>query len=263
MLVVQTTTKKTNKEATKSEKVFIGNSRYILTNYYPDGSIFEKGEIIQDVKDGTWVGWFENGSLKYRENYHLGKFFGDVEKYYPNNQLELKGSYNYDVNLDGAYIEFYKNGDTLLFGHYYNGQKIEFWKYYSGDTIIVEKYNSQNFVGSKIRLVKNKRQGKSYDWFPSGGLAFSKTYDNGKLNGETIIFFENGDTNELGNYHNNAVVGEWKTWYKNGDLNSIEIGDSNDLKLMEYWDSKGKHKIINGNGKLFEIKYKNGLKISK
>ena len=73
-------------------------------------------------KDGTYIGWYDNGQKDYEKNYKDDKLDGLCQEWYENGQKDYE--YNYkDGKLDGLYQIWYENGQKLCQGWYENGQK--------------------------------------------------------------------------------------------------------------------------------------------
>ena len=53
----------------------------------------EKGKVKDGKKIGKWVGYHDNGDLRYRGSYKNGKEEGDWIYYYDNGQVSSKGNY--------------------------------------------------------------------------------------------------------------------------------------------------------------------------
>ena len=76
-----------------------------------------RGEIVYLVNSeepftGTTVSYYENGQLKYKENYKDGKLDGLRESYYENGQLRMKANYK-DGEADGLFEGYDENGRLI------------------------------------------------------------------------------------------------------------------------------------------------------
>ena len=85
----------------------------------------EKGRVEDGKKEGKWVGYHEDGDLRYRGSYKNGKEEGEWVGYHGNGQLSSKGSYKNGL-WEGDWVEYY--GDGTLYkrgtGTFKNGEKV-------------------------------------------------------------------------------------------------------------------------------------------
>ena len=65
--------------------------------FHPNGSIKIKGDIVNDLKQGKWESFYENGSKWSESNYLFGKRNGIYKSFYPNGTLKIYGSYENDI----------------------------------------------------------------------------------------------------------------------------------------------------------------------
>ena len=57
----------------KSKIHYHGDNKYTLTSYYPNGNPRWKEEYCEDRLHGVNQGWYENGSVLYKEVWKNGK----------------------------------------------------------------------------------------------------------------------------------------------------------------------------------------------
>ena len=62
--------------------------------HYPNGIVKIQGILLDDQKDGEWLEFFPDGSLKNRKNYCLGIKHGVFEFYKENGEIDFKLVYN-------------------------------------------------------------------------------------------------------------------------------------------------------------------------
>ena len=90
-------------------------------HYYPTGKMFDKIEWKNNVKDGNWNQYFEDGSFRLRGGYSRGKLSGDFYVYYPKNVPMVKGHYTNDTR-EGKWIYYNEDGSVNNEIVYANGQ---------------------------------------------------------------------------------------------------------------------------------------------
>ena len=81
----------------------------------------EQGFFKNGKKDGAWVGYHENGQLKYKGIFNNGKLKGAWVEYYENGQLLSKINYK-NGEAEGAWVEYYDDGTLKKKGSYKNGK---------------------------------------------------------------------------------------------------------------------------------------------
>ena len=96
--------------------------------YYPNGNLKEKGNFINDLKNGYWESYFESGILSASMNYAQGKLQGEYVDYYLDGRLEGKGNYLNDKQ-EGVWLYiFYLNEEVIESrGTFKQGKKMEDW----------------------------------------------------------------------------------------------------------------------------------------
>ena len=85
----------------------------------------EKGKYKNNLEDGLWLRFFENGKINYKGKFINGKKTGVWVGYYYNGQLEYKGSFK-NGKKDGIWEFYSSNGMKYneFSGIYENGNKI-------------------------------------------------------------------------------------------------------------------------------------------
>lgn len=81
---------------------------------------------------------------------------------------------------------------------------------------------------------------KFYTLYPSGDTAFTRTFINGKEDGQSLYYYEHKQQKEIRNFINGLQTGEAKGWWPNGQpkfiyhfVNDIYEGS------VEEWNEKG------------------------
>ncbi len=111
------------------------------------GQISEKGELVNGLKEGSWINYYRNGQKKYIQNYKNGiedgsfvdwtengqktnemnykegVLDGDFLGWYPSGQIR-KESYVNNSNLDGIVTLWQLNGDKWFQAVFKNGERI-------------------------------------------------------------------------------------------------------------------------------------------
>ena len=151
----------------------------LLNNSFAQNAFNTKGE-----REGVWIGYHINGSVKYSGQFINGRECG-IFKYY-----DLAGhlaiTLNYlDTGLTSKATVYYPNGSIKSQGYYYNKEKSDLWVSY-------------NMAGQKMQ---------------------QENYREGVLDGESIYYYNNGTIAESYYYYNGEKNGVGKKFYKSGFLN--------------------------------------------
>lgn len=220
-------------------------------HYNTSGEVISMGKYSDDdVKNGFWIEYYENGYIRSKGNYIDGKKDGYWEYYYHDGNLEQKGSYKNDLP-HGLWIMYCNNGKILKEGNYLNGKEDGVFKEYNCDGDIIkmltyeEGYKSGQFflkIQTYIETGTYKddlKYGKWQTFYDENVLRSVTSYENDLENGKYSMYYYNGNLMISGNYVNGRKDGLWSFYDENG-LRYLTI---------EYKSNK-------------EIKY-NGVKIDK
>ncbi len=82
-----------------------------LSRFYPDGKKETEGLVEQqNIKNGVWKYWYEDGTLWSQSTYVNGVKEGPTEVYYTNSKLRYKGHFSNDKPV-GKWIFYNANGE--------------------------------------------------------------------------------------------------------------------------------------------------------
>jgi len=140
--------------------------------------------------------YYTDGSIKevyYKEN---DTFIGEYISYYSNGQVENKGRYNNEGEMDGIWQGYFENGNVKYYSNLKNGKYKEYKEYnnkgiivmyslFSGDSLqfgVEGNYNDKGICIQIQELLNEERNGR-YERFDSNGKSKYKIFYN---NGEPI-----------------------------------------------------------------------------
>jgi len=109
---------------------------------YSQNNLNDKGE-----RNGVWIGYHENGQVKYQGSFSNGKEVGVFNYYNYDGDLVIKLNY-IQVDSSDATL-YYNNGFMKAKGQYVNKQKEGLWTYFDMD----------GSLNGEERFVNNKLQG--------------------------------------------------------------------------------------------------------
>jgi len=143
---------------------------------------------------------------------------------------------------------------------------------------LVTKLYKNGKKQSEGKIFGGNEYGKWQYWDKKGNLIQETEFSKGMLNGVLIYYYKNGKKQNEGNFYFGIQTKEYKAWYENGNLKEegrYKAGykdsiwtyyfenskkkkieeynyETGSLKLIDYWSSKGKQTVKNGNGKYLD-----------
>lgn len=175
------------------------------TNYYPDGSIKEKGAYQDNRRTGMWNFYNRKGDIIQKGGYRNGRIDGRWEWYYENGKI-LREEYYYQGKRDGEFFEYSKEGEIISSGYYTDNEKNGKWLYTIGD---------HREEGSYIIGLRDG-QWKYYD--NEGNLKYRGSYVQGNPDGYHIYYWDNGKIKEEQYYKMGIRQRSWKKYDEEGTL---------------------------------------------
>ncbi len=209
---------------------------------YKDNQMVEKGNYLNDLKEGVWTSYFEDEVIKSEITYLAGEAKGLAKFYYKSGKLREEGNWQID-HWEGSY-KYYLESGQLSYDWFYNnkgkreGEQIYYhangkkmyeglWKdgktegtlkvYDEGGYLIQEK----TFNDGRIAKVENIDQNKSINTTAkfigtgyhsivnlSGQTEEKGFFVKGKLfDGEKYSYNENSDLTKTTSYKQGKIVG--------------------------------------------------------
>ena len=249
-----------------------------------------EGEIINGVKEGLHISWFQPGIKWIEESFKNDKHEGTVRVYYPDGkimlEMDLKNAIAngklvlWDTKGNKYREENYVNEKKQgLFTVYYsNGKKENEWLYQAdAKHYLFEKkwYENGNLYFATNYNEAGIQDGESIGYFENGKINYQKNYLNGRLDGQEKYFYPSGKDKSSKFYKNGLLDGEFIHWLENGKIkekttyrNNIKEGYweelNSDLTLTKgYYKLDEKDSVwtyYNAEGKLLKTEtYKNGI----
>jgi len=148
----------------KSEGIIIGNGTTVA-NETKEQQAQRTSALI---KDGKWMNWYENGTVRSEEHYNKGEMTGVWKSYNENGAIESELNFT-----TGKAVNFHKNGQKHSEGTIKSGMiSVGKWiGYFENGTKNYEgTYNSQG-----------QKDGTWKWWNEKGELTAEQTFKNGTL----------------------------------------------------------------------------------
>ena len=206
-------------------KILTGN----WTTYYPAGNLGGRGQYNPaGEKDGQWVYYYFDGSIKAKEHFVNGKLQGEQLFYFENGNLSSR---EYDTNdkADGLATAYYYAGNVRSVTNYKQGKKDGAEKdYYSNGALLSETF-----------YVNGQLSGADRGYYKSGQLKSTEQYVGDKAEGPYKSYHENGVLASEGQLSKDKNTGEWKFYYPSGKIKDKHsfVNDEEEGPHAEYFEN--------------------------
>lgn len=193
-----------------------GSFKYMLNKSYKNGLLIsEKKHDINtnqllfekfyhnNQKNGDWKTWYSNGKIKSINYYNNGNKTGKWVAYNKSGKVISETNYADNINNSEIIYEYTSNQKNLISIKQYENEKLvesESYEYKGGKLFKIKKFQIKE--GAIEVLIADIEYGEE------GEILQSKSYVNGKLNGE-YKSYDSGYC-ETGNYKNGKRIGVWK-----------------------------------------------------
>ena len=143
----------------KTEGKYVDNKKQgVWKTYFPSGQIKQEITFVNNRPNGYAKIYYEDGKVSEEGIWKGNKWVGEYKFYHKNGQVAYDWNYNKTGKREGEQKYFYENGNKMIEGNWANGKE-------SG-TI------------------------KEYD--ENGNLTVEKTFNDGKLDVNTVKIYEKG-----------------------------------------------------------------------
>jgi len=260
------------KNGEKKEEGLFDQGLYHLINYWD-----EEGELIVEEGNGQLDEYYIDGSLKAEGRYRKGYKLGEWKYYYPTEESEK------------AVIEHTEGRERIL--DYWNREGKQIVK--EGYGKYVSRY-SNGIKRESCKLTEGYFDGVYHSYYHNAVLKEKTPYEYGFKNGVSASYYSNGSIKNRGRYEFDLEVGIWKDWFINHKFNFFDyirsqlsknyqtkkeqtfvfksqiwetinlrqerqFLDFGDYKMLQAYDRRGRHTLIQGEG-YHEEYYGNGQK---
>lgn len=168
-----------------------------VLNYFEDGSLAVKGYFSKDKRDKKWYFYDENTKkLSAIENYRDGNLEGDQFYYYPDGNLKLKGKYKDNIRI-GFWQMYDENGKLDVQNIFLDGEKV----------ISVAIFQENGKILCSGLTKEGLREGLWQYFDEDGVLLYDVEYEKGIRNGEWKAYDKEGNIIVTGYYNNGNLLG--------------------------------------------------------
>jgi len=98
--------------------------------FYQNGQIEVDGQYEDGEREGEWIWFFEDGTLKARCSYSDN--VGTFTSFYPNGNKLRQGRME-DLTREGVWVEWFESGNKRMEGQFVGGEQHGLWRYWADD----------------------------------------------------------------------------------------------------------------------------------
>jgi antitoxin component YwqK of YwqJK toxin-antitoxin module len=227
-----------------------------------------------DLRQGYWKTYYDNGSIKYEGYFKDNKPVGEFKRYFENKVI--KSIMVFEDDGETAYTNiFYENGKLAAEGIYINQEKDGVWKYYSyyDEFLSIEEVYSMGIKNGKstkfyksgqisetLNWTEGHKNGEWIQYFTNGKYKIIGSYKDGKLHGKFVVYYDTGIPNVVGTYYENLRDGDWIIYDRKGKTDyKIEYnkGIAKNQKELDLREQEKLDQLMKNKGK-FEDPDKTG-----
>ncbi len=257
--------------------------------YFESGEIKEKGIFRKGIRDGAWVGYYEDGLKAWETDYTEG--IGERKDFYPGGKIKAQGKVKgkrkighwqyFDTSgtmqaegnfsndkRNGEWIFYHANGEIASRGTYEDNIAVDVWDYYDkggnitsrGSFTDGEKQGNWQifYPGGTLKgnVEFEKGSGPYREYYPSGALRANGYIEDGLSQGDWTYYYEDGPVE--GKCTFDKGIGVYTGYYRNGVIQTrgtIEHGKR--VGKWELFDEEGEltgyYKPIYQDGKIINL----------
>ncbi|MCB9895456.1 MAG: hypothetical protein H6839_13495 [Planctomycetes bacterium] len=142
----------------------------------------------EELPDGMWQEWHEDGTQKLVGQYVAGAQVGVWRSWHPNGRTQSESEYD-NGKPTGTWTEWHSNGAKASLGKYVDGKKEGEWR----------------------------------TWYPNGAFASSETWSKGEPVGDWNTWYDDGKTKSHGLYLDGLRADRWVIYFDNGVEERSEV----------------------------------------
>lgn len=206
----------------------------------------------KDIKHGLSEVFFKSGKIKQRGNFVDNKRDGTFMLYYEDGTLSASIEYRGDVQ-EGIYKSYREDGTLEEEAVFKNGQRHGPAKYFHGN----EK------LDQKVTFKEGKMEGVATQYYDTGEKKAEITMKNDLQHGPATTYYRNGKVKSKENFTNNKLNGEVSSFDENGiplETKIFRDGTLREIKVDRSLSSGASGFFVEGEplNALLNMKMKNG-----
>ncbi|MEN8203858.1 MAG: hypothetical protein ABFS28_14765 [Bacteroidota bacterium] len=177
--------------------------------YHENGNLSAMGIYANGSRIGDWKWWKESGHPHEQIPYQDGQPHGIYKIYHDNGQLHKSIALKANT-YHGPWLEYDRNGLLTSINQYLDGNLC--------DTSIIYHEAGAPFVKYRIPYSDGLMHGKVFEYYHTGQLRMSVTFDQGEYTGREEYFDQEGKLTEYYVYENGELSGTSESYNPDGQL---------------------------------------------
>jgi antitoxin component YwqK of YwqJK toxin-antitoxin module len=212
-----------------------GLKQGIWRTYYPNGHVRSEINYKDDLMNGPYKEYDENGNVSVLVQYAKGMI------------IEEEDTAEMDVEIRNQLDE---SGNIVYSGSYRKEIPVGIHRVYDGSGKVINAFLYNDYgikVGEGIITNEGKKEGEWKYYNNDGSLRSTGVYNNNLEQGNWKFYLNNGRLEQTGIYKNGKADGLWKWFYENGNLKrEEEYFEGKEEGLCVEYDTSG-NIITSGN----------------
>uniref|UniRef100_UPI00404A946D toxin-antitoxin system YwqK family antitoxin n=2 Tax=Flavobacterium sp. TaxID=239 RepID=UPI00404A946D len=201
--------------------------------YWNDGKTIKKIlHYVNDTLQGMREDYWENGNLMMRVNMIDGKKNGESVYYYENGNLEERSFFK-NGSFHGSMVLYFENKNIKSERKYWNGRLIDTCKTYfeNGQLSLMQVFD--------LDTITLKNSGKQINYYPNGNMKAKVSFNDDASN--ITVYYENDMVKTVSNKLDNKVHGHYVQYHENGNKMFEGFAKSGYYNgKFKYFDKSGK-----------------------
>lgn len=214
---------------------------HALSKYSKQGKLEEQEDFIGGLPHGQHLRWHENGTVKMKALWRMGKKEGPQDYYDENGRGVGHREFIHGM-LIGSFWKENPQGQIIMKGECPTPG--------SGEVQLFDQYGTQRI---SYGMKEGKLHGEFLERNSNGRLEKQLSFFLGELHGTQQGFFQTGENNFRFEYSHGKRIREQEQWYQNGQRAARASFSENGLRdgLFEIWYINGKKRC--------QMTYRNGV----
>ncbi|TBN15724.1 hypothetical protein EYD46_11415 [Hyunsoonleella pacifica] len=192
--------------------------------YHDNGQLKTIGKYEGGKKVGVWKDYYQTGELKSTYSYTKGKYNPESKSYFKNGNIEIERTF---VHGKKIFKEYYESGELLFESIINGGYAKEYFK--NGNLKSLGNYVNQELVGTwkryyesgelewEVEYLDSYKQGIYKHYYKTGQVKIEGQTKRNKKYGVERRYYKEGLMKWEGKYLNGVFHGKWKGFDKNGN----------------------------------------------
>jgi uncharacterized protein len=189
------------------------------------GAISQKGRYQNNMREGDFLIYWPDGTIKQQLIYKSDKLNGLNYTYHPNGVKS--GIYPRTNDIPDGVEDEYNSAKKLVSRQLYKNGKTE------GNAIFNDYANGYSRL---IPFVNNKREGMTIEKWLNTNKKTEAMYADSLLNGAYKKWYANGQPEWEGIYKKNIQIGKWTSYYSNGTKSAEGMLDESGKPTGVYFE---------------------------